>query len=483
MPKIDRRSLSLIPALVLLAGCASMDGAGADEAMWGAEDVELGQTVLFVGTDPVTLETDLFLARALADEGEPPPSLLDAADFGVEALGIVAAGEAAGLFGSGTDLFSNALPYAIPDRDGRRIGLVSTPNSLEDPSLPVGRAGVFDLDTGALQVTGDLPGLAGLHFSSDGAFVFLSSEDAEGQPISFRIVRSDSLTSDPWDNDGIFGLPADSQVHLAGSVRGSDDFLVVARPEGGNAAVYRIDPMASQATLLSGAETGNVTSPALSPSGTLMAATVSGYDSTVRTLVLFDLVAGTAETVSDPTAADCSWPAWSPREDRLVFVCQSLATQRPDIALWPPDESTSVAGYLTDRAQPAIVGGSMEGQVVRSRPQWDPQGDFVVFGASSADEVEGDMTLLVLPLGSSVFPIYQAPQGSVGWAHFSARSDSGELLVWDRGTTGLQASNGQHPIRVVATDSPNPTPRGVDLGQDLLVSYPLFLGENTMLYP
>lgn len=449
-------------------------------------DIELeerGQTVLFVGTDPVTLETDLFLAKALAEEGEPPPGLLEAEGFEVEALGIVPRGQAAGLFGSGGDLFSNALPYAVPDRDGRRIGLVTTPALTEDAAVSVGRAGVLDLDTNILLVTDDLPGLAGLHFSAGGAYVFLSSEDAEGQPISFRILPADSLDAEPLEGADIAGLPEDSQVQLAGTVRDSDDFLVLARAEGGNAAVYRVDPVGAEATLLSTSPEANVTSPSLSPSGTLLAATASTYESAVRSLVLFDLSQGTVETISDPGAADCSWPVWAPYDDRLAYVCQSLSTERPDIALWPTGELTSTAGYLTYRDQPAIVGGSMDGQVVRSRPQWDPQGEFLVFGASSADDPGGDMALLVLPLGSSLYPIYQAPQGSVGWAHFSALASTRELLVWNRGTTGLQSSNGQHPIQVVATDAPNPTPVGVDLGQDLLVSYPLFLGLNTMLYP
>ncbi len=455
----------------------------------GGEDAALqerGQTVLFVGTDPVSLETDLFLAKALAEEGEPPPGLLEAEGFEIDALGIVALGRAAGLFAEGGDLFSNALPYAVPDRDGSRIGLVTTPTSADDLSEPIGRAGVFDIDTGLFLTTDDLPGLASLHFSANGGFVYLATEDAEGQPLSFSILPSDALDDRPVESAEVTGLPADAQVQLAATVRDSDDFLVVARAEGGNAGVYRVDPVLAEATLLTDPEAGNVTSPALSPSGDRLAATVSTYDNTVRSLVIFDLANRTSETVSDPDSADCSWPVWAPAEageDRLAYVCQSLANERPDIALWPPDEQTSLNGYLTDRAQPAIVGGSMDGQIVRSRPQWDPAGEFLVFGASAADEFDGDLTLLVLPLGSSVYPIYQAPQGSVGWAHFSALAGSNELLVWDRGTTGLQGSNGQHPIRVVATDSPNPSPRGVDLGQDLLVSYPLFLGLNTMLYP
>ncbi len=487
MRTIDRHIACLLSLATLLAGCADM----ALEAGGGADELarqQRGQTVLFVGTDPVTLETDLFLAKALAEEGVEPPGLLEAEGFELEALGIVARGLNAGLFAEGADLFSAALPYAVPDREGVRVALVTTPAAADDLlSEPVtGRVGVLHLEDGTLGASPDVPGLASVQFSSAGGFLFLASEDLEGQPLSFQILPSDDLTAEPLTADRIAGLPAGAQIQLAGRVRDSDDFLVLARPANTPSSVWRIDPLAATAAAMSGGVEGNVTAPNLSPSGGWLAATVSDEQSAVRRMVVIDLESGTAETISDPDSADCSWPTWAPLEsgeDHLAYVCQSLANQRPDIALWSPDEATAGADYLTDRAQPAIVGGSMDGQVVRSRPQWDPEGQFLVFGASAADDVDGDLTLLVLPLGSSVFPIYQAPQGSVGWAHFSALAGSRELLVWDRGTTGLQASNGRHPIQVVPTDSPNPTARGVDLGQDLLVSYPLFLGHNTMLYP
>jgi hypothetical protein len=487
MPTIRRSPALPLFALSLLAGCAdmAMEDAGAAAEL---DLQERGQTVLFVGTDPVSLETDLYLAKALAEEGQEPPGLLAAEGFEVERLGLVREGITSGLFGDAADLFSLALPYAVPDRDGTHIALVTTPAAnadLWEGPVP-GRAGVFALDGSGVQVTGDVPGLSSVQFSDGGAWLFLTSQQTDGQPLGIQILPSDALDAEPLTADGIAGLPAGAQVVLAGAVRDTDDFLVLARPEGEHAAVYRVDPDAAAAELLSGAEDGNVTAPALSPSGAYLAATVSTTADNVRRVVIFDLEAGTVQTVSDPAAADCSWPAWAPSEagvDRLAYVCQSLSTQRPDVALWPPDDMTTAAGYLTDRNQPAIVGGSMDGQVVRSRPQWDPQGEFLVFGAAAADDLDGELTLLVLPLGASVYPIYQGPQGSVGWAHFSALAGSGELLVWDRGATGLQASAGRHPIQVVPTDSPNPNPRGVDLGRDLLVSYPLFLGQNTMLYP
>jgi hypothetical protein len=475
----------LLLALVLTTGCA--DNALMMEDATGS-DIELrerGQTVLFVGTDPINLETDLFLAKALAEEGEDPPTLLEAGGFEVEALSVSTRGVAAGLFPDGSDLFSGSLPYAVPDRDGTHVGLVATTQAT-DTDLPSGRAGLLDLSTLQLVASGDIEGLAGLSFSANGSFVFLTIEDIDGQPVSFVVHAAADFDDEPLTAMDFAGLPDGAQVQLASSIRESDDFLVLVRPEGGNAGVWRLSPTDRTATALAAPEDANVTSPVLSPSGIYLAATVSGASNTVRSLDIFDLDLGTQETVSDPAAADCSWPVWAPAValvDRLAYVCQSLATDRPDIALWPADETTSEAGYLTDRLQPAIVGGSMDGQVVRSRPHWDPLGEFLVFGASSADELDGDLTLLVLPLGAAVYPIYQAPQGSVGWAHFSALAGSGELLVWDRGTTGLQSSRGSHPIRVVPTDAPNPTPRDVDLGQDMLVSYPLFLGQNTMLYP
>lgn len=476
----------LVAASLALPGCADMAALEAGGGATATQLQERGQTVLFVGADPITLETDLFLARALGEEGEPPPSLLQAAAVEVSPLQIAALGASQGLFpDEGGGLFSDALPYAVPDRDGARVGLI-TSGSAEDAERAPGRAAVLDIETRALTTTEDLPGLADLRFSSLGRFVFLSEHDAEGEPSTFQLRPADNLAVEWVAGSDIPGLPDTGVTQFAGSIAGTDEFLVLARPDGGNADVFRVDPDALTATNLSGSVDGNATAPSLAPSGDYLAVTVSRESDAIRQVVVIDLVEDTSEVVSDPNEADCSWPVWAPAasgSDRLAYVCQSLATQRPDLALWPPDLQTSANGYLTDRAQPAIVGGSMDGQVVRSRPQWDPTGSFLVFGASSSDDGDGELTLLILPLGSSVFPIYQAPQGSVGWVHFSALGDGSELMVWDRGTTGLQSSNGLHPIQVVTTDAPNPAPHGVDLGQDLLVTYPLFLGQNTMLYP
>ena len=57
------------------------------------------------------------------------------------------------------------------------------------------------------------------------------------------------------------------------------------------------------------------------------------------------------------------------------------------------------------------------------------------------------------------------------------------MLLWDRATSGLYDSQGEHPIHVVPTQAEAGAARAVVLGEDLLLSYPLFLGANAMLYP
>jgi hypothetical protein len=191
---------------------------------------------------------------------------------------------------------------------------------------------------------------------------------------------------------------------------------------------------------------------------------------------------------------------------QLTFVCQNPLSSRPDIGLWSsstlpnleaasdtsesdPDSSDSYdAALLTAVSQPSIFEGTMDGLVVRSRPQWDPLGEVLIFGVSTHDEAMSGsgMTLLVLPIGGTAYSIYSGGGTSVDWVHFSADAEDQSLLLWERSETGLEdtaASVGGQPIRVVGIAEPDPAPTYVSLGQDLLVSYPMFLGENTHFYP
>ena len=152
---------------------------------------------------------------------------------------------------------------------------------------------------------------------------------------------------------------------------------------------------------------------------------------------------------------------------------------------WFPGQDIE-ADTLTSGPQPELFDGTMSGLTLRSRPQWDPSGAVIVFGASTQEEaIEGEaMSLVALPLDeSSAYPIFTADEGSSGWAHFSSALTKPHLLVWDRSETGLLDSQGDHPIQVVVVDEPGRAPHPVALGQDLFVAYPQYLGANTMLYP
>ena len=192
--------------------------------------------------------------------------------------------------------------------------------------------------------------------------------------------------------------------------------------------------------------------------------------------------------------ADCQQPAWNPAplgSHQLVYVCEDLSTGRPDIYLWqgdePPQGSSPSMDSLTGGAQPSVPEGSMDGLVLRSRLRWDPTGSVLLFGASSASDaaIDAPMSLLVLdPAERRAVPVYDGDNGVADLVHFAAASSDPVLLVWDISTLGTEDSVGRHPIQLVAADPLGPrTVRGVDLGRDLIVEYPLFLGGNTLLYP
>ncbi|MCO4771737.1 MAG: hypothetical protein KDA24_17030, partial [Deltaproteobacteria bacterium] len=131
--------------------------------------------------------------------------------------------------------------------------------------------------------------------------------------------------------------------------------------------------------------------------------------------------------------------------------------------------------------------GSMDGLVLRSRLRWDPSGALLMFGASSATDASQDaaMSLLIVdPTEGRAVPVYDGDDGLADLAHFAAASSEPVLLVWDTSSDGLDDSLGLHPIQLVsANPEASRTVRGVNLGRNLKVEYPLFLGGNTLLYP
>ncbi len=506
------RSLLLLALFALLPvglwGCSSADLAGAEMAPTSFSEQAIGESLLFVGTDPITLSTDLYLVGASSSQSDTP-SIASAESYSLERL-TDTGHEDSELLLPGEQLFTDHQPHPVPDLQGNRIAMVVVQSNIEGP-VAAGRVGVFDLTGREQRVGPEISGLRGVHFTAEGTSLVLERSGEYGL-LELLIVPVDDLDADPIAAYlGDEGSEGGFSHEFAGVIFGSDDFLVVSSNEAsGTSTVLRVDALSGVGTVISGELHGLLTEPSLSRDGTMLAVTLTQVDDDKRAVVVID-DEGTAHHVTDVFEFDCYWPSWSPTMDdklsyQLTFVCQNPLSSRPDIGLWSsstlpnleaasdtsesdPDSSDSYdAALLTAVSQPSIFEGTMDGLVVRSRPQWDPLGEVLIFGVSTHDEAMSGsgMTLLVLPIGGTAYSIYSGGGTSVDWVHFSADAEDQSLLLWERSETGLEdtaASVGGQPIRVVGIAEPDPAPTYVSLGQDLLVSYPMFLGENTHFYP
>jgi hypothetical protein len=504
MKPIQILAFLLLPAA--LWGCSAdlmATNAGAPEMSVQAQ----GEALLFVGTEPSTLSTDLYLVRAASSE-QDNPSIAAADSYELERLTDTAGGNDGILGSEGDRLFSDSMPHPVPDRAGNRVVLLAA-NSNADSSQSLGRIVVIDLLTRTREVSPDIPGLLSARFTDLGDWLVLEQLSDSGRQ-QLLLVPADDLGAEPVSIDL---SDADLHQEFAGVINDSNDFLVLGvQPEVGTSGVYRVSADSADdgaATLLSAGVDGLITEPSLNRDGTLLALTLTQPGDQKRSIIVVPSDGG-PEAVTDILDADCYWPSWSPAADaklsyRLSFVCKDMMSSRPDIGMWSSaslewegmdsdGNSTGPNGedpadLLTDVSQPAIFEGTMDGLVVRSRPQWDPTGEALVFGVSTAAEAysgEG-MTLLVLPIGGTAYSVYSGSGTSVDWAHFSGSADERNLLLWERTETGLEETSsvapGAQPIRVIDIAQPDPVPTYVRLGQDLLVSYPMFVGANSLFYP
>ncbi len=503
-----------LPALLALlafglGGCADSALIWDESAPAAFPGQTVGESLLFVGTDPSTLSTDIYLVRASSNQSNAP-SIASADSYELERLTDTGA-EDSQLLMPGDELFTDAQPHPLPDRGGNRIAMVAVESNPE--LLPAdGRVIIYDLTEGQAMVGPEagIPGLQAVHFTAEGATLVLERLSASGFS-ELLLLPVDDLEADPVSLYlGDEGAAGGFSHQYAGSIYGSDDFLVVSTHESSaTSRVLRVDAVSGAGEAVSGELTGLITEPSFSRDGAMLAVTLMEVNGGKRSIVVLE-EDGSAHRLTDILESDCYWPSWSPTSDeklgnQLTFVCQDPLSSRPDIGLWSSsslpaldatndDEGSSLepgdygADLLTAASQPSIFEGTMDGLVVRSRPQWDPLGESLVFGVSTHEEaMDGSgMTLLVLPIGGTAYSIYSGSGTSVDWAHFSAESGDRTLLLWERSETGLEdttAPVGAQPIRVVGIAEPNPTPTYVSLGRDLLVSYPMFLGANTHFYP
>ena len=506
------RSL-LVPALlallpVALSACSSSDLVGAEMGPTSFSEQAIGESLLFVGTDPQTLNTDLYLVGASSSQTDTP-SIASAESYELERL-TDTGGEGSELLLPGDQLFTDHQPYPVPDRQGNLIAMVVTQTNTEEP-VAAGRVAVFDLTGREQRVGPEISGLRGVHFTAEGSHLVLERLGDHGL-AELLVVPAEDLDADPvavylGDEGGEGGFSHE----FAGVIFGSEDFLVLSTHESSSTSrVLRVDALSGVGTIITGELDGLLTEPTLSRDGSMLAVTLTQIGEEKRSVVVID-EEGTAHRVTDVFEFDCYWPSWSPAMDeklsyQLSFVCQNPLSSRPDVGLWSSstlptadseDDSSESgaapidsydAALLTAVSQPSIFEGTMDGLVVRSRPQWDPLGEALIFGVSTHDgAMSGSgMTLLVLPIGGTAYSIYSGGGTSVDWAHFSADSQDQSLLLWERSETGLEDTSapvGGQPIRVVGIAEPDPEPRYVSIGKDLLVSFPMFLGQNTHFYP
>jgi hypothetical protein len=450
--------------------------------------------ILFVGTDPETLSSQLYLAQALDSGGAAPldnpgPDIIDAESFEIENLTAPLASAMTSFEADDLELFGTEAPFPVPDRTGSLVALIAGGRS---GTLGEDNARLYLLDLERKQFTEStlLLGLSDVRFTWNGGFLVLEQRLAE-EPE--RVITSLLPTLAPEGKPVQILQDPSLDVRFAGLERASNRILLeVTDPEAGITDVILFDPDQDEFVNLTEGLDAAVSDPSLSPDGSQVVVTLTDPQSGLRSILAFPVDEGPEAgwSLGGEAGEECFWPAWQPLTDaaepiNLACVCQDSESTRPDIVRWFTG-AESPPSRLTAGPQPELFEGTMNGLTLRSRPQWDPSGTLLVFGASTeVDALSGEaMSLVALPLdASSAYPVFTAAEGSSSWAHFSSALSEPHLLVWDRTETGLFDSQGSHPIQVVVADEPGRAPHPVVLGRDLFVAYPQYLGANTMLYP
>jgi len=497
-PMTRRSHLCALALTSLLGGCAM---AGADMvATRGGVDPVLGQTIIFVGTDSTTLQTNIYQVQAVSlrddvatSSNDGAPAALDADEFEVTPLTDFLESPGSPVQEDGDGLLPTYAPFALPDRLGTRVAVVASGTDVDD--VPLGRAAVLELGTRDMQLAPDVRGLIGVRFSWLGNHLLFESEGEAGPELASMAFPLDAtLPPTPVAYEGA------ASIEFGGLVPGADHFLALATDAAGLTTVLSVDPSIETVTPLVAAAAGAFSDFAITDG--LVSATRRTAETGRRDIVVASWEIGqTAPSVWANLTGDmdgsCFDAAWAPPVEettvqRLAYVCEDAVSGRPDVMLWegeapPLGTSAPEMDVLTGGAQTAVPDGSMDGLVVRSRLQWDPSGRIVVFGASNADDAfnADAMTLLAVDIDDQrAIPVYDGDNGLADLAHFSSVAPDPVLLVWDRSASGVEDTAGRHAIQLVAADpAGNRTVRGVSLGQNLLVAYPLFLGGNSLFYP
>jgi len=498
------RLLLSVAAALALASCseAALDAFEADPSL--VQDIVTGQTLVFVGTDPITLQSDIYLVRAVSDRfSDEEPDLRDAQDFVVEPLGALTESARNGsvVQNDADQIFPVEAPFVVPDEQGLRV-LGTSLTYDEEGSVLGGRLVLVNITPLQHQVSPMIPGLLSARFTWAGDWLVLQLQDPLTGAKSLEVVRADRIEEESARIP--IGPVDEGDVEFAELIRDRDSFLArVVDPATSRADVVELDPDTGTSTVLTAGTDLSVAAPRMSADGSLLAVTLqveAADDAALRREIgVFDLaVGGPPVFLAGDASVDCGRPAWSPPESVspqpiLAYACRRLDNGRPDLHLWQSATASVEPVVLTATSQQEVPGGSIDGLVLRAGPLWDPSGERLVFGASTEEQALEDegMTILAFPLSADApletqqpqaYAVYPSGFGAADWVHFSAGSPVPILMLWDRGETGLEDSAGGHPIEVVSVEEDGGLPRPVALGVDLRVSFPVFLGRNTLFY-
>ncbi|MCO4771892.1 MAG: hypothetical protein KDA24_17810, partial [Deltaproteobacteria bacterium] len=365
------RSPSLLLLLLALVG-TGCSYAAVDVAGGANQDVDpvRGQTIVFVGTDPITLRTNIYRVQAIsqddfATDEERNAAVLFAEGFELTVLTDFEVGPEGPLVDDGDIILPSEAPFAVPDRLGNRVGVVIGGYDFAN-ELPVGRAAVVDLATGDTTVAPDVPGLTGVRFSWLGQFLVLEHRDPLTglAGVSTIDLLTEPLVAQPVD------VPGSASVAVAGLERESDAMFLSSSDAYGVSRIVRFEPLTSALSDIAPSIEGAIADVHVNRTGDRIAASWVDPDTARRTVVVADttISGGSWVELTSALDADCSQPAWNPARtgdeaQQLAYVCEDSETGRPDVLLWegsslpsgaqPPSMET-----LTGGAQPAVPEGS-----------------------------------------------------------------------------------------------------------------------------
>jgi uncharacterized repeat protein (TIGR01451 family) len=374
--------------------------------------------------------------------------------------------------------------------DGTKVAFVSTATDL-GPTHPPGQPGepdrpenvyVKDLITGAVDlvsvaatgtVTGDWPSLDPVFDPTDSSRVVFTSRaqnllpepDVESQDDLFlRDVDAGTTTLlTPTIQDVNIGDGASRHPSFAADgsalVFESHAYLVEGVPRNDGGDVYRRDMTTGEITVVSWNHAGTGTmgrseAPVISPDGTMVAYTHSGYDGvpedpdSERDIYVRDLVTGTTALASAATDYHADQPVFSPDATRLTFIGGLVSLERTGTGLTVIHDER--LPYLNpNRAEPSAFTPDGERLLYTSRLPFDPR------------DTNGGDDLYMLDLTTGAYELVSADATATAAGNY----DSGGFV-----RSGISADGRVIAFVSDATDLTDHRPAGQFPGRNVFVA-------------